>query len=473
MEEDELKQALSLLERDKQRANSLLKGFVERYPNNWKGFLCLAGSESILQNYENAVHYLHIALYLNPDNSNILRNLAYCYRQLGQLSLGTFYYQKTFDLNQWQDPEIAVLLASSLCELGHHQQGYELLKQAQETFQRSPLVNFYSFLASDSSTASSAYSRLTQYTFSEIDYLVSFSMKHDAPFYRELDNKSSLSKLIKTYRKFSQGNHAQDFYPLTFVLPEDLEDLKRHPNQRDYWIVKSSNLSGGQGLKVFNNLSDCQSLPDHNQTIVQKYISNPLLLENRKFNVRAYIVILSLHPFKAFLWQDALIFIAPEIFTLDAEALGSETIHIANLLASGGEIRHSKLEHFPGHLLSLKELFSTDYFDSNQINSIKTGLEQVGAYILNLMRFSCIFDHASALAQSGSYPPKFLGLDIIFDDAFHPWILEVERYPGVGGVFPETKKINNCFKQDYFSLITQPNFDQARHSFLELGYDNP
>ncbi|MEO1148431.1 MAG: hypothetical protein AAFY26_22890, partial [Cyanobacteria bacterium J06638_22] len=237
------------------------------------------------------------------------------------------------------------------------------------------------------------------------------------------------------------------------------------------WIVKHSNLSGGQGLKVMNNLSDCQSLADHNQTIVQKYISNPLFLEERKFNIRAYIVILSLHPFRAFLWQDALIFIAPEVFTLDAKSLGSDTIHIANLLASGGDICHSKLEHFPSHLLSLKELFSIGYFDSNQITSIKTGLAQVGSYILDVMRFSCIFDHVSALAQPGSCPPKFLGLDIIFDDAFHPWILEIERYPGVGGVFPETKKINNCFKQDYFSLITQPDFDPDCNIFLELGYD--
>jgi tetratricopeptide (TPR) repeat protein len=161
MEEDELKQAISLLERDKQRANSLLRSFVERYPENWRGFLCLAGSESILQNYENAVHYLHIALYLSPNNPNILRNLAYCYRQLGQLPLGTFYYQKAFELNKWQDPEIAVLLASSLCELGHHQQGCPLFKQAQEKFQHSPLVNFYHFLASNNSVTSPAWLSLT------------------------------------------------------------------------------------------------------------------------------------------------------------------------------------------------------------------------------------------------------------------------------------------------------------------------
>ncbi len=103
-----------------------------------------------------------------------------------------------------------------------------------------------------------------------------------------------------------------------------------------------------------------------------------------------------------------------------------------------------------------------------QINYIQNSLENIGKFIVEVIKFSGIFDYQVSLSKPGSYPPKFLGLDIMFDEQFKPWLLEIERYPGVGGVFPETKRINNSFKQDYFNLIIQPSSSLLSQSFLGL-----
>ncbi len=50
-EKDQLQQAISLLQGNKLKANSLLRDFVDCSPNSWEGFFYLAASESILQNY--------------------------------------------------------------------------------------------------------------------------------------------------------------------------------------------------------------------------------------------------------------------------------------------------------------------------------------------------------------------------------------------------------------------------------------
>ncbi len=102
-----------------------------------------------------------------------------------------------------------------------------LLEKAHKIFSDDPLVNFYLFLTDNRLFLSPVYSRVKSYAkFPEVvDYLVSFSMKHDAPYYKELDNKLSLSRLINTYQH-QQINDISDFYPETFILPDYFEKLK-------------------------------------------------------------------------------------------------------------------------------------------------------------------------------------------------------------------------------------------------------
>lgn len=69
------------------------------------------------------------------------------------------------------------------------------------------------------------------------------------------------------------------------------------------------------------------------------------------------------------------------------------------------------------------------------------------------MRSTGIFEQQLSLGAAPAYPPKFIGLDIIFDEHLKPWLLEAERYAGVGGVFAVTKGINDRFKRDYFDLV--------------------
>lgn len=467
LEKDILKIATTLLQTDKKQAHFMLTNFVRDYPENWEGYLLLGASESLQQNYDAAVDNFQNANFLKPNNSLILYNIGYCYRQLGKILLGHYYYQQVFQLAKEKDPEIGTLLASTLCELGHQEKGRSLLKQIQQKCPHHPLADFYLFLIDNCSSTSPIFPKIKNYAQSEkvINYLVSFSMKHDYYQYSALDNKMLLSRLIKNYQKFFQGT-VQNFYPQTFILPDELEKLQNFHQKGCLWIIKYPNLSGGQGMEIIDSLDEPNlgSKP----AIAQKYISEPLLLEERKFNLRTYLVIISLNPLKAYVWKDGLIFIAPQPFTLAPENLNIIQVHIANLLASGAGINNSHLKKFSSHVLSLKELVNSGYFTDKQVASLKAGIVKVSQQLLLTIQFSNIFQHQTLLSALGSYPPKFFGLDLMFDSSFSPWLLEVERYAGVGGVFPETQKINTRFKQHYFDLVTQLDFQLYKNRFLEI-----
>jgi len=121
-------------------------------------------------------------------------------------------------------------------------------------------------------------------------------------------------------------NFPPPWYPLAFCLPDDLEQWKRHAeaNPHKKWIYKPNGESMGRGIKLIDKITDVDSKERPFRTrcrnvevfdpkepplaerdfakygIVQEYMVNPMLLENRKFAVRVYMLIARVKPFLCF-----------------------------------------------------------------------------------------------------------------------------------------------------------------------------
>lgn len=109
-----------------------------------------------------------------------------------------------------------------------------------------------------------------------------------------LCRKKTLSSLISRMKRYFP--EAYDFMPREFVIPEEQEVLdkyiKDHP--ANWMIAKPSRGKGGEGIFLFKG----QFSPPYGQTefVVQKYISKPLIVESKKFDIRLYALINKLDP---------------------------------------------------------------------------------------------------------------------------------------------------------------------------------
>ncbi|XP_059611917.1 probable tubulin polyglutamylase ttll-15 [Phlebotomus argentipes] len=89
------------------------------------------------------------------------------------------------------------------------------------------------------------------------------------------------------------------YIPKAFRLPEDVdkfqEYVKEHPNKE---FVQKHNQHRHIYLKTVPeiNLSD-------NDTFIQEYMSNPLLVDGKKFDIGAYTVITSIDPLRAYVYH--------------------------------------------------------------------------------------------------------------------------------------------------------------------------
>jgi tubulin polyglutamylase TTLL5 len=95
----------------------------------------------------------------------------------------------------------------------------------------------------------------------------------------------------------------------------------------NYWIMKPIGKSRGRGIKVISSLAE---LNYTDNIIVQKYITDPLLLDGYKFDMRIYVLVTSFHPLEAFLYREGFARLSTEKFSLEPSSIKNTFVHLTN-----------------------------------------------------------------------------------------------------------------------------------------------
>jgi hypothetical protein len=108
------------------------------------------------------------------------------------------------------------------------------------------------------------------------------------------------------------------YLPPTWILPQEYQQFKEaldnNKAEPNLWILKPSDRSKGVGIELISSteqipefLKSCEPsssniLPSHlpkwsqNSYVISRYVSDPLLLNKRKFDLRVYVLVLQFKP---------------------------------------------------------------------------------------------------------------------------------------------------------------------------------
>ena len=174
-------------------------------------------------------------------------------------------------------------------------------------------------------------------------HLEPYQLINHFPNESALINKGYLTTILKKYEanRLDRSISMHDFYPETFFLedPDERWQFKqRQPvieRPDNVWIYKPGGSSRGRGIQI---LWETQKLikngfyppgaPRDPTRVVQRYLQQPLLLEQRKFDIRLYWLLASIDPLRVLIYPEAKVRLAGAPY--ESADLDNRVAHLTN-----------------------------------------------------------------------------------------------------------------------------------------------
>ncbi|TNV86713.1 hypothetical protein FGO68_gene4505 [Halteria grandinella] len=352
------------------------------------------------------------------------------------------------------------------------------------------------------------------------------------PMSTEITRKDRLAANIKKMLSKFQSAQEQgelDLIPETFILPEQLQEFKdafqaqiqynltqnQSQQKPNIWIVKPSAMSQGKGIFVSNNLNEIvnsvsllqinpQGAPP--SYVVSRYISNPMLINGLKFDLRIYVLVTSFDPcLRVYVYHEGLVRFATEPFSL--QNLHQQCSHLTNYSINK---KHTNFYVSPEQMR--QQLPNEGLVDLNQskeeeaspsksqkrmrqgvkanvgnkwsLGALNKHLAEVGIDVKLL--WNRIYDSINKCLLAGEahiiqalrrvLPNRqncfeLFGFDVLIDSNLKPWILEINLSPSLACEAPLDFHIKSRLIADTLNLV-QISKPTRRDYFAKVKVQN-
>ena len=133
-------------------------------------------------------------------------------------------------------------------------------------------------------------------------------------------------------RDIAIGNRYPEFAVCLNIIDKLMEMYPQFnmDGERNIWILKPAGSSRGRGIVLYKNLVEILDLcKDINtQYVAQKYIENSLIMKNRKFDIRQWVLVTDWNPLTIWLYAEPYIRFPAADFSFDQ--LQNRYAHLAN-----------------------------------------------------------------------------------------------------------------------------------------------
>ncbi|KAL7576012.1 hypothetical protein ACA910_000799 [Epithemia clementina (nom. ined.)] len=237
----------------------------------------------------------------------------------------------------------------------------------------------------------------------------------DDPLLFSLDDKISLHRLLEGF----------SFWPHGLVLPDDSWKLQTIPNDC-FWMKKRRSGYGSHGNEIVRN-SQVSSLSD--VALLQKLIDPSFLLDGRKFSIRVYVVYFLPLSNGAisdiFIPHDGLVKLAAKPVDTNPSLEPDSDIYMTNS-GRGMTMRQEPLT-FLEYVINNRN-HSFGYLWDNITAAVQDVMQAYENDIVAKAHFT-LQNYRESLGRMGL--PKILGFDFVVDADCRPWLVEVNRFPGL------------------------------------------
>jgi hypothetical protein len=282
----------------------------------------------------------------------------------------------------------------------------------------------------------------------------------------QIGRKDNLWKNYKVYHNEYPEDYT--YIPYTYTLPEDYQEMVKavtaDPNT--HWIVKPVASSRGRGIRL---LTSIEALPK--KCLISKYIFNPHIINNKKYDLRLYVLVTDYSPLKLYLYEEGLVRFASEEYNISDENKNNKFMHLTNYSVNKTSEKFDKElstnDECKGSKWSLTAL--RNYFSERGINFEGTWEKIKDIMVKTLITIAEETNRAvKKLTKNKNTLFELYGFDILLDSNLNPWLLEVNLNPSLSCESDLDLKVKSSVMCDIFTTI-----GVTPYSHSKLNRKNP
>lgn len=263
------------------------------------------------------------------------------------------------------------------------------------------------------------------------------------PGMTEMVRKINLSRAVRTMQELYPEDY--DFYPQSWILPEEYHVFTAevrmakvsNPSWKPTFIVKPDGGCQGDGIYLIKDPGEVRIMTSvqNRPAVVQEYISKPLLLDKLKFDMRLYVLLMSLDPLEIYVSKEGLSRFCTEPYQQpNHKNLHHVYMHLTNysLNIHSGNFIHSDSTHTG----SKRTISSVLYRLLAKGADIKKVWSDIRALVIKTV--IALLPELKVYYQTDIPPGKpgpscfqILGFDILLMKNLKPMLLEVNANPSM------------------------------------------
>ena len=242
-------------------------------------------------------------------------------------------------------------------------------------------------------------------------YHANFSSCKDCKITNNFIDTSSLGNKRSLISKLKNGSFKTYLLPFYTFNRRDYNKLEEHFDNKQYWIVKPEYGMRQEGILITNKykelldyISNTDKSGEYSKWIMQKYISDPLLVNGKKTHIRVYALLhKKYNSFSAYIYRKGYLYVADEKYI--HSNYDNPAIHITS---SCNNLECPK---------EFNKYFGPDTFQN-----------KVFPQLANIVRDSVSVTYNSMMCPNKAVNNhscyKFTAFDIILDGNFNAYLME-------------------------------------------------
>jgi len=232
---------------------------------------------------------------------------------------------------------------------------------------------------------------------------------------------------------------------------------QRIDGSHNIWILKPGDSARGVGIYLFDNATTLLKFVSTSHLtngieqgfVVQKYVETPFTIFNKKFDIRQFVLVTSLDPLIIFMFRDCYLRFCTKNFSVDHSQLVDQFVHLTNHQVQKNSILYNStdIEENQWSLATFR-----DYL-RNEI-----GLPYIWEQHIHPKIQQLVVTTLMTWPKSGhrEYSFELLGFDILLNEHFDPFLLEINTNPGL----------------HMLTKVVRPHHTKAQHDLLKVVLDH-